>query len=229
MASAVEIEEKLKDITDCPICLETFKEPKILPCIHTFCMHCLQKTGEELSKNPGDMMPCPVCRKEFTVPETGFEGLQKNFVMDKLTEIKNILQPFSEQNLCDACREDNESLVEADVPSAEMYCVHCHHRLCGECYKHHKKNKLTKNHKIISIEGFKPEDIQETLKTDSCEKHPNSLLEIYCSGCQEVVCAICFVENHQAHVGSDINKVASEFRSEIKMNVDEFSSFLPQL
>src|SRR6218665_2254596 len=195
-------------------------------------MHCLRETGDKLSKNPGDTMPCPVCRKVFTVPDTGFGGLQKNFFMDKLTEIKNIMQPSSAQNLCDACREDNASHVETDIPSADMYCIECHQRLCGECYKHHRKNKFTKNHKFIATGGeysFESEDIQETLKTDSCEVHINSLLEIFCCSCQAVVCAICFVENHKSHDAFDINKVAADFRKEIEINVSELSSFLPQL
>src|SRR6218665_465008 len=195
-------------------------------------MHCLRETGDKLSKNPGDMMPCPVCRKEFTVPETGFGGLQKNFFMDKLTEIKNILQPASALNLCDACREDNESLAEADIPSAEMYCIECHQRLCVECYKHHRRNKLTKNHKLVATQDqndFESEDMQKLSKTVSCEKHLNYLLEIYCSSCLEVVCAICFVDNRQQHVESDINKIAKDFREESQLNLDELSSFLPQL
>ena len=29
-----------KDFFCCPICLETLKSPKILPCLHTFCEKC---------------------------------------------------------------------------------------------------------------------------------------------------------------------------------------------
>ena len=35
--------ESTKDSLLCSVCLETFKEPKVLPCCHTFCKECLTK------------------------------------------------------------------------------------------------------------------------------------------------------------------------------------------
>src|ERR1700733_4661401 len=104
----VEVQEKLEDLNECPICSETYNEPKILPCIHTFCRKSLQETGLKTNKNPGNKMPCPICRTEFTVPDVGFTGLQRNFFMERLIETKNILNPSSASFLCDACQEDND-------------------------------------------------------------------------------------------------------------------------
>ena len=33
---------KLEEQLTCPICLEQFTNPKILPCFHSFCLHCLE-------------------------------------------------------------------------------------------------------------------------------------------------------------------------------------------
>ena len=74
--------KELNDIMECCICTEVFTDPRGLPCQHTFCSKCLMDYGKE--KQPGDCMPCPQCRKEFTIPADGLSGIQKNFFMDKL-------------------------------------------------------------------------------------------------------------------------------------------------
>lgn len=105
---ATKMEEKLKDITDCCICLQTYTEPKILPCFHTFCLNCLENVGVKINANPKDGMPCPLCRKQFTIPENGFSGLQKNFFMDRLVEIRKMLNPSVDRTLCDLCSGDSD-------------------------------------------------------------------------------------------------------------------------
>lgn len=212
------IEEKIKDLTDCPICLDAFRDPKILPCIHTFCVNCLREAWEKLNKNPKDTMPCPVCRREFAVPDTGFGGLQKNFFMEKLTEMRQILKPSSSIILCDPCLDEREPNAEADIPSAEVYCLDCHQKLCPECYRHHRKNKVSKTHNIIALDGeqiIKLENMQKAFSVHSCEKH-DRILENYCSDCQVVVCTKCVNERHKLHDWMDASKSASDFRNEIK-------------
>ena len=41
--SAITVQLASGDSLRCSICLETFKEPKVLPCCHTFCKECLSK------------------------------------------------------------------------------------------------------------------------------------------------------------------------------------------
>ncbi|XP_052814008.1 uncharacterized protein LOC128241061 [Mya arenaria] len=51
---------------ECPVCLERFTLPKVLPCQHTFCSACLQGVVQGIS------VRCPECREEHRVPEGGF-------------------------------------------------------------------------------------------------------------------------------------------------------------
>src|SRR6218665_478999 len=222
----VEIQGKLDDMTECPICKDTHKEPKILSCIHTFCMICLQETGLKTNKSPGDKMPCPVCtcRTEFTVPETGIVGLQRNFFMERRIAVKNILTPSSTNVLCDACQEDNDLGSEADIPLAEMYCADCNQRLCAECCKNHRKFKATKNHRMLQLDGAQI-NIPSIVKPCVCDRHEDKPLDIYCSDCQEAICVTCLYDNHKNHDTSPVSKIAPDFRKIIQKHGDCTTNF----
>ena len=47
----------VRDIMKCSICKDAFKTPKCLPCIHTFCLECLEKYGEDERPGGGTIFP----------------------------------------------------------------------------------------------------------------------------------------------------------------------------
>lgn len=112
---------QLNDVTTCSICHETYRNPVILPCVHTFCLTCLQDIGSHTNRNPGDTMACPLCRQEFTIPESGFASLKKNFFMVRLIEITAAKHEAS--TVCDMHKHENLCL----------YCSDCHQVLCLVC------------------------------------------------------------------------------------------------
>ena len=74
MARKLSVDKELDDMTECSICTEVFTDPRVLPCIHTFCLKCLLNYGKD--RQPGDHMPCPLCRKEFTIPDGWLSGIR---------------------------------------------------------------------------------------------------------------------------------------------------------
>ena len=80
--------KELADMTECSICTEVFTDPRVLPCIHTFCLQCLLNYGK--NKQPWGRMACPLCRKEFTIPDDGLAGTQKNFFMEQLLHVRKL-------------------------------------------------------------------------------------------------------------------------------------------
>ena len=56
----------LEKQVECPICLEQFKEPKVLSCLHSYCKSCLQKYVTKTSDKQ-HKITCPECRQETQV------------------------------------------------------------------------------------------------------------------------------------------------------------------
>jgi len=136
-------------MTECSICTEVFTDPRVLPCIHTFCLKCLLNSGKD--RQPGDRMPCPLCRKEFTVPEDGLPGTQKNFFMEKLLHVRKLSAEQEAQQIpCDVCSSDEASASET-VKRASMYCVQCQQNYCEQCSLRHRKMRTCSSHTQIDI------------------------------------------------------------------------------
>ena len=52
-------------VAQCTVCLDSFKEPKVLPCCHTFCRSCLEGILKRSTRQTTLM--CPHCRVEHEV------------------------------------------------------------------------------------------------------------------------------------------------------------------
>ena len=65
MAKAASLADSLGKHLECAVCLEQYKEPKVLPCLHSFCKRCLQG----LLTRPGAKckISCPTCRSSAEV------------------------------------------------------------------------------------------------------------------------------------------------------------------
>jgi len=113
----------VRELTECSICAEEFTDPRVLPCQHTFCLNCLMNCARD--RQPRDRMRCPLCRKEFTIPDDGFSGIQKNFNMEKLVSAS---RPSAGEEAghregvsipCDVCSSETTS---SSAPRATKHC-----------------------------------------------------------------------------------------------------------
>src|SRR6218665_1767929 len=202
MAYAKETAAKqLIKITKCPICKSEVNDPRMLPCIHSFCSECLKRTAEVSQKQPGDVMPCPLCRKEFMIPADGVNGLKKYLFMVDLLEFKTGMQMWSDIIICDICKVWYEGIT-GDIPRATMRCLECQDNYCDSCVKGQQFQKLSKNHKLVKIGS-------ETA-TKYCIKHSQRTLDYYCADCKKIVCVSCFVDSHASHKCKDVTTVDEE-------------------
>src|SRR6218665_993535 len=117
--------QKKDDATTCYICTETYTDPKALPCLHAFCMKCMQKIGLDTCKEPGDEMPCPICRQLFKIPTEGFRGLPTHFFNKCLIHVQSSNasdQSASAISISDARAEENEEAGKKISASDTQAC-----------------------------------------------------------------------------------------------------------
>src|SRR6218665_598952 len=160
-APGIEFHEKLSDLTECSICTEIFTNPRILPCVHTFCLHCLERYGK--GTRPGNKMACPICRNEFLIPENGISGLPNNFFISKIVEIDKLATVAAKEAACQLCSE------EAAV--AKMFCIDCQQKICDRCILLHGRIKQCQSHQVVKL-GSQLTVRQLNFCNSYCEHHP---------------------------------------------------------
>jgi RING-type zinc-finger/B-box zinc finger len=217
-AESRDVQTQLSNITECPVCADTYSDPRSLPCVHTYCLKCIK--GFSKDKLPGDSVACPICRTEFTISEKGVDGLPKNFFIEQL---KDIGQPVTSSIRCEGCDEDDENRRKQAV----KFCIECQQKLCEACIGTHRRLRATKGHKLVEIgdeEGMRAAVGEVT--SSYCDKHPEKALELYCFDCQAALCFMCFVEHQKSHECTDVNKVAGEFRQKMTHDVQKMAEFI---
>ena len=220
--------QKVKEELTCTICQDLLNEPKILPCLHSFCTGCLKEWSGRLAKlDPSKrQLECPLCRAKVLLSTSrAVEELPSHFSAIRLVEIVRLQEQAGSKKVTPICQycDDEETAVSS--------CSECAIFLCEFCEKSHKKAKATKEHKIVSIDEMrKGNDVPSVLpeKVEMCPTHPTKPLELYCK-CEEVlICRDCIIKKHRDHdydVISDVvegeKKILREALPGIQQLVDE--------
>ncbi|XP_078602475.1 uncharacterized protein LOC144876737 [Branchiostoma floridae x Branchiostoma japonicum] len=211
MATASFSEKVGDDFIQCTICCYNFKKPKVLPCLHTFCEHCLQ---EWVQKNDGNTFPCPTCREQVSLPQNGVEGLKDNFFLASLVKAvteHNKVRHGQDGLLCTTCDEGKP---------ATSRCSECAEFLCEGCESAHRLQRATKGHTLFTFEELKTGKYDGVFKTriaPPCSKHSGEILKLYCRTCETPICNECALFEHRdsQHDLKRIEEVATEKRKTI--------------
>ena len=86
----------LRDITECPMCLELYSNPRVLPCVHTFCLKCIECFARQ-NQTAGLSVSCPLCRKYVTAGT--IDELPKNYFVQKLLDVFCMYVPVHAVNV----------------------------------------------------------------------------------------------------------------------------------
>ena len=209
------------DLTTCPICMEVFDNPKSLPCLHTFCLKCLQ--GHFRDKCPGDDAPCPMCRKEFKIPPDGLGGLQHHFFVQRLVDARKASIVESSKVLCEVCLQESSG-VSDEIPLATTYCVDCDQKLCEQCSRPHIRMKGGV-HQVRPLGAELQQELTK-LRRNYCDKHTDKLVELYCYECNENICLMCSAVKHRQHETAEIPEVAKSFSQNMNSDVQQVWSLI---
>ncbi|XGW29470.1 hypothetical protein V3C99_008915 [Haemonchus contortus] len=74
-------QEAIERLLTCCICYERYKQPKILPCQHSFCLQCLEMCLKYRLISQSGRLKCPACRAEHLVPPGGVQSFPSNHTL----------------------------------------------------------------------------------------------------------------------------------------------------
>ncbi|XP_071854569.1 uncharacterized protein [Apostichopus japonicus] len=227
MASATPLRDMEDNFFQCPICLDHFKEPKLLPCLHRYCRECLQ-TVVEISQDGA--VKCPLCKQDYDIPENGVDDFKTDFHMKSILEFIQLQKCFESQDLkkCISCSKN--TIVSA-------YCFKCCDFLCEECYEIHIINKMFIDHQPHTLKLESIEDNHLTLdklaaltEDPRCHTHVKESAILCCSSCGNVpVCVICTYSKHKGHDLHDVTELAQSERQLLEKKLAELEIQKPKL
>ncbi|XP_076083117.1 uncharacterized protein LOC143054105 [Mytilus galloprovincialis] len=217
MATPTKDIEHFDDLLTCTICLETFKVPKYLPCLHTFCESCIN-TYIVSSVGKGKItegFTCPVCRKMVSAvatlerPELWATTLPTNHFVTSMLDKRAIQKA---EKMCDSCQFNEES------KKAKSWCPICEEAFCDQCEKYHKTFKMLARHKLFSIQEMQSGDTHfEICEVQSCDEHPGKIIEFYCLDHSQPCCTSCATLSHRKCENvTSIQKAASGIKESTK-------------
>ena len=184
-----------KWLTTCAICLEDYKDPKLLQCFHVYCKECLERLV--LRDQQGLSLRCPSCRRSTLLLPNSVSGLQPAFLIHHLFEIRDTLVKVKkvkgpQKTQCEKCQKGD----------ATSFCRDCGQFLCTVCTQIHKDWAELSTHEVISLdrlEGDVTQLVPPTKKVTYCSKHPTKESDLYCETCEELICRDCIVRVHRDH------------------------------
>ena len=181
-----------------------------------------------IQDHDGLSLQCPICRHSTKLPPKGVAGLQSDFHVEHLFEIRDAFEKAKQpqKTKCEKCEDDN----------ATGFCRDCGEFICDACTTVHRKWKQFKSHEIISLEEVQTEAtnlVRPKKQVSYCPRHPESILKIFCETCSELICIDCTIKLHQGHnydlVADTFSKHKDEIVASLQPVKQQFSTVITAL
>ncbi|XP_036960014.1 E3 ubiquitin-protein ligase TRIM33 isoform X2 [Acanthopagrus latus] len=202
--AATPVSAPINLLDTCAVCKQSLQsrdcEPKLLPCLHSFCLKCIPQPERQISVQvPGphgqtdthivNVMRCSVCHQDYKQSD-----IIDNYFVKDTTEATSTSDEKAAQ-VCTSC-EDNAGTIG--------FCVECGEWLCKTCVEAHQRVKITKDHKIRTKEDADADAASESVSTSGqrpvfCPVHKQEPLKLYCETCDTLTCRDCQLLEHKEH------------------------------
>ncbi|KAH9499215.1 hypothetical protein Btru_004463 [Bulinus truncatus] len=203
--------ERLRErMLQCAVCMDEYRDPRILPCHHTLCFDCIVNVLNSTSAT-GRLFKCPQCRSDVFVPPSGIDALPINFY---ITSLQDELGTRGYTAPCVSC--------ERDWLVAQFRCLDCDIDICRFCIHAHRLQSHTDIPKIIRIETSSSNIQQASLMM--CPEHSDELMQMFCTKCNKSICISCSVTSHKQHNIVPLSSRLKESKSFLQMQVDNLTS-----
>uniref|UniRef100_A0A7N6A087 RING-type E3 ubiquitin transferase n=1 Tax=Anabas testudineus TaxID=64144 RepID=A0A7N6A087_ANATE len=224
--------ETLESELTCPICLELFEDPLLLPCAHSLCFNCAHRilvshcsTSKPLESISA--FQCPTCRYVITLNHHGLEGLKRNVTL------QNIIDRFQKASLSDPNSPTESRRLQPQRPATSSHshscqfceqdppreavktCVTCEVSYCDRCLRAtHPNKKPFTSHRLV-------EPVPDThIRGLTCLEHENEKVNMYCLVDDQLICALCkLVGRHREHQVSSLSERFDKLKQTLENNL----------
>ena len=213
-------------VATCEKCDEYYKDPRMLPCLHTYCLCCLEKEMESQT-----ILHCPNCKEEVTLSKNGVSDLPQDLHKANQAEIARISEKVEDTNEhCEACRRSDTS------GKAVAFCIDCKEFLCKICTEWHGKRYISAEHTVVTA-GERLDKTNDSFSAKTfhqkqmlCPFHKGRFLEIYCKQCEKLICEYCMkFDEHSKHECEYFEKVAKEEMEDLRARLGNCEGALSSL
>ncbi|XP_045169817.2 RING finger protein nhl-1-like [Mercenaria mercenaria] len=191
--------QHIDDLLRCPICLDRYRTPRLLPCQHTFCQSpCLEQLVDRFYH-----IKCPECRVEHRVPYAGVSAFAINRTLQNFLDL-----PVQARQLQQATSQPATNAAEGRVserPPANNTA---------------NENQPQQNEQSQRRPQNVP-PVNETPRT-GCSACGRQLTLSRCAHCDNVLCDTC-KRSHIEQLRLDINRLVSQLRRGIPLFSDAVS------
>ena len=199
----------------CQYCDNIYQDPRILSCLHSYCLQCITKLHVEDTTS----ITCPTCNQSTTIPDEDVSSLPRNVRLSEETKQDKILckvTSTSPRAPCDSCDEN----------SPIAYCTECDNLLCHKCWEHHQGLKLLRSHSSFTLKEAQNMSRDKLIKmlpsSPMCHDHDDQKLRIYCQQCTIPVCVECTIISHKGHPVHEVSKQIIQNKEEIQQGLECF-------
>ena len=198
----------------CQYCDNIYQDPRILSCLHSYCLQCVTKLHVEGTTS----ITCPTCNQSTTIPDEDVSSLPRNVRLSEETKQDKILRKMTSTSPppCDSCDEN----------SPIAYCTECDNLLCNKCWEHHQGLKLLRSHFAFTLKEAQNMSRDKLIKmlpsSPMCHDHDDQKLRIYCQQCTIPVCVECTIISHKGHPVHEVSKQIIQNKEEIQQGLEGF-------
>ena len=210
----------------CGVCSRPYKDPRILPCLHSYCLQCLHHEIEKSGSQ--QMFQCPICERNISIPVGGASVLPRNLHLGFEVEVAGYMSKMVNNSdvACDHC-------IDGDNGPAVVFCCTCHQFLCKVAYECHRTDRHLSKHNTVGLDQEGARQLHTTMKPRehycSQPNHWNNNLNLYCETCSLLVCLHCSTVAHKSHTVKEIFTVAKTHQMEITGALEDAKKVVTKL
>ena len=210
----------------CHLCSKPFDDPRILSCLHSFCLQCLHHEIEKSGSQ--QMFQCSICEQNTSIPVGGASVLPQNLHLGFEVEVAGYMSKMvnNSEMCCDECVDGCNGL-------AVVFCCMCRQFLCKVCRDYHSSSRRFSKHKIVLLDQAEARQLHTTMKPRdhycSQPSHEDNKLNFYCETCSLLVCPHCTTVTHKSHSVKEISTIAKNHQMEITGALEDAKEVVTKL